>query len=358
MPWLDEITYTDSPNALRKERRKELPLITIVIPVYNGSNYVGRAIKSAIAQREHYSAIEVFVVNDGSTDNGATQRIVQEFGSAVRYVEKQNGGVASALNLAIQEMKGEYFSWLSHDDFFATNRFAVLKPYLFSLAENTILSHDTILVDESEKVIRADHSLSEKIHSFPYFNLTGCFFSGCALLIPKRLLSSAGPFRENLACTQDMEMWARLSHFACVVHIKMCLTSITVHEHQGSVTQRAKLATERSLLFAEIVKRYLHDEHSWHHACSLLHWRTPRLLAVYLFQYYSSIRNSPLAANQVVASYNKSFNSCLTRTEKSIFLGKIFSILYFLSRALIIGKIAGPKGLWRSACMWLQRNFH
>ena len=94
--------------------KKEMPLVSIVIPVYNGSNYLGQAINSALAQT--YKNIEILVINDGSTDDGVTERIAKAYGSQIRYYVKENGGVATALNFGIQKMRGEYFSWLSHDD--------------------------------------------------------------------------------------------------------------------------------------------------------------------------------------------------------------------------------------------------
>ena len=90
--------------------------VTIIIPVYNGSNYVREAIDSALAQT--YKNIEILVVNDGSTDEGATRDICLSYGDKITYYEKENGGVSTALNLGIEKMTGDYFSWLSHDDLY------------------------------------------------------------------------------------------------------------------------------------------------------------------------------------------------------------------------------------------------
>ena len=87
------------------------PIVSIVIPVYNGANYMKFAIDSALNQT--YEKVEVIVVNDGSNDNGETDRIARSYGDKIRYFSKENGGVATALNLAIENMKGEWFSWLS-----------------------------------------------------------------------------------------------------------------------------------------------------------------------------------------------------------------------------------------------------
>ena len=78
------------------------PLVSIIIPVYNGANYMREAIDSALAQT--YRNIEIIVVNDGSNDNGETERIALSYGDKIKYFHKENGGVSSALNLGIQNM--------------------------------------------------------------------------------------------------------------------------------------------------------------------------------------------------------------------------------------------------------------
>ena len=113
------------------------PLVSIIIPVYNGSNYVKEAIDSALAQT--YKNIEIIVVNDGSNDDGATEKIALSFGDKIRYFYKANGGISSALNYGIEKMQGEYFSWLSHDDKYTETKIekqiALLKE---TKKENTI----------------------------------------------------------------------------------------------------------------------------------------------------------------------------------------------------------------------------
>lgn len=91
-----------------------LPKVSIVIPVFNGSDYLDKAIQSALNQS--YQNVEIIVVNDGSNDGGKTAEIAKSYGDNIRYIEKENGGVSSALNRGIEAMTGEYFSWLSHDD--------------------------------------------------------------------------------------------------------------------------------------------------------------------------------------------------------------------------------------------------
>ena len=90
--------------------------VSVIIPVYNGSNFLESAIESVINQT--YNNIEIIVVNDGSNDNGKTKKIAEKYLGKIRYFEKPNGGVATALNLGLRLMTGDFFAWLSHDDFY------------------------------------------------------------------------------------------------------------------------------------------------------------------------------------------------------------------------------------------------
>ncbi|MBO5570669.1 MAG: glycosyltransferase, partial [Clostridia bacterium] len=77
-----------------------LPKVSIVIPVYNGANFLREAIDSALGQT--YPNIEILVVNDGSDDGGETESIALSYGNQIRYFRKENGGVATALNFGIE----------------------------------------------------------------------------------------------------------------------------------------------------------------------------------------------------------------------------------------------------------------
>ena len=65
--------------------------VSMIIPVYNGANYLREAIDSALAQT--CPDCEVLVINDGSTDNGATEAVALSYGDKIRYFSKENGGL-------------------------------------------------------------------------------------------------------------------------------------------------------------------------------------------------------------------------------------------------------------------------
>lgn len=131
------------------------PLVSIIIPVYNGANYVAEAIESALNQT--YKNIEIIVVNDGSTDE--TEKIVKKYGDKVRYFSKENGGTSTALNVGIKNMKGDYFSWLSHDDMYYPNKIKIQIEELKKLEnKDTILMTDHDGINENyEKTYRTNY---------------------------------------------------------------------------------------------------------------------------------------------------------------------------------------------------------
>lgn len=185
------------------------PLVSIIIPVFNGSNYVREAIESALSQT--YSNIEVIVVNDGSTDNGATENIILEYKDKITYIKKENGGVSSALNAGIRNMKGEYFSWLSHDDVYMPDKIEkqieTLKKYNVS---NAVVKSFTRFIDKnSDHIDYMKANPYEKVlpwdDAVQYVTRKG--INGCTLLIPKKVFSEVGLFDERLRYCQDTFMW-------------------------------------------------------------------------------------------------------------------------------------------------------
>ena len=187
------------------------PLVSIVIPVYNGANFLAEAIDSALAQT--YRNLEVIVVNDGSTDGGATERIACSYGDKIRYFSKPNGGVSSALNLGIEKMKGEYFSWLSHDDLYAPDKIEYQVNQLAGVGDRTsviALCGSGLIDAEGKRLIKTKRDLYGLISSDRMFSLycKDYVINGCALLIPKSAFVKYGAFID-LRFQQDMECWVR-----------------------------------------------------------------------------------------------------------------------------------------------------
>ena len=220
------------------------PLVSIVIPVYCGENYLAEAIDSALAQT--YPNTEILVINDGSDDSGATERIALSYGDKIRYFHKINGGVSSALNMGIREMHGDFFSWLSHDDLYTPNKIAnqiqILSERPHENREIVLMCSEELINSQGKKIFRPFtkclHGEFTGIEIFKYcqrsFRLS---LNGCGMLIPKSILDKVGFFDETLRYIQDYEYWYRIMiggfSFICTID-----KNVLGRVHEEQITAR------------------------------------------------------------------------------------------------------------------------
>ena len=106
---------------------EERPLVSVIIPVYNGARHLGAALESVFAQT--YRSFEVILVDDGSVDDSGV--IAQSF-PEVRYIHQTNRGVAAARNNGIEAARGEFFAFLDQDDLWTTEKLQIQIEYLLS----------------------------------------------------------------------------------------------------------------------------------------------------------------------------------------------------------------------------------
>ena len=241
-------------------------LVSIIIPVYNGEEYVRKAIDSALSQT--YKNIEVLVINDGSTDN--SDSIIKEYGARIRYFNKSNGGVASALNLGISKMRGKYFSWLSHDDMYYPEKIEMLFNHIKKCKKNTIAISDWTIIDEKDHVIK-QNVLDDKLEIVPRAFLAfdrKTWLNACAMLILKELFDKFGYFDESLRTTQDYDMFNTLMKSGVKFSIlHQPLLYSRSHEKQGSLSDPGALDNSdlihtkiiQDLSIAEIIKYFNND---------------------------------------------------------------------------------------------------
>lgn len=238
------------------------PLVSIVIPVYNGSNFLCEAIDSAVAQT--YKNCEIIVVNDGSNDD--TENIALSYGNKIRYFSKKNGGTSTALNLAIENMRGEYFSWLSHDDLYYPKKIARAVEELSKL-ENK----DTIIISDVDGM--TDHTRTfptalyqahrdaypKRNNSYLYpviYNKT----HGCTHLISKKVFEMVGLFDVKALVAHDFEFYYRA--FAKFPHLYIDEPLVTARESSNRQGKRSHTRgnIEYSLLYIDILDHLNEEE--------------------------------------------------------------------------------------------------
>ncbi len=252
---------------LAKGKRKENfnPKISIIIPVYNGSNYLEEAIICALNQT--YKNTEIIVVNDGSTDEGKCKTIAKKYKKQIKYYEKENGGVSSALNYGIKKMKGEYFSWLSHDDLIEPNHIEKLVEYLSIEGHEKHIPYAAFKFVDEFGILKTDETIQAKLYCYDYktsiinnyYTLLKGEINGGSVLIPKKAFDKYGYFDESQRITQERDMWSRLINEYKFICIPYATAIIRMHSKRVTNTNpRIKIESDAKNL--EIIKSLSDDK--------------------------------------------------------------------------------------------------
>jgi len=123
------------------------PYASILIDTYNHEKFIEQAIASALEQDFPASEREIIVVDDESTDR--TGEIVRKFEPQLRYLHKQNGGQASALNAGIPECRGEIVAFLDGDDWWEREKLGTVANDMEAHPETGTVGHGIFEADET-----------------------------------------------------------------------------------------------------------------------------------------------------------------------------------------------------------------
>lgn len=160
---------------------KEMPLISVIIPVFNVEKYLINCIESVISQT--YKRIEIILVNDGSTDNsGNICDKYEKKDSRIKVIHKENGGLSDARNFGIENSNGQYITFIDSDDdienYYIEYLYNLLLKYKtkMSIAAYTIISKDkkiNIGQGYDEKLLSTEECLN-RILSEKGFTISSC----------------------------------------------------------------------------------------------------------------------------------------------------------------------------------------
>lgn len=215
-----------------------MPKVSIVIPFFN-CPYIDRAIESSLNQT--YKDVEVIVVNDGSTLYN--EKIVP-YVKRIKYIEKGNGGTASALNIGIRHATGEYFAWLSSDDLYHPTK--IEKQLHFMKANHAFASYSNFnLINEQGTIVSYSQSqgFPNQIQFLKRMR-RGCVINGCTVMLKMRIFKEFGLFDETLLYTQDYDYWLRILPKYKFHYYPDCLVNYRVHSNMGSKKHKMDVRKE------------------------------------------------------------------------------------------------------------------
>lgn len=203
-------------------------LVSVVIPAFNGAEFIGQTIESILAQT--WPAVEVLVVDDGSTDG--TPEVVERFGDHVRLLQQKNSGTPAARNLGLKHAKGEFFAVLDQDDLWLPQKLARQIPrfredpkigLVYARIEFVLLSTGTV----TDTYFPADEL---NVHDL----LGHKVLPVQTMLFRRSALDQIGPFDVSLPGTDDWDIGIRMAAEFRMLGIDEVLGRVGLHgEQQG-----------------------------------------------------------------------------------------------------------------------------
>ena len=228
----------------RSKTIKNSSLVSVIIPTYNGSNTILRAINSVLNQT--YSNLELIIVDDCSKDN--TFEVIKSVGDKRVKVlrHKKNRGGSAARNTGIKEAKGEYIAFLDDDDEWLSEKVEKQVEYLknkeSSLCKGVVCSYMILSGKKWRTVIQTkEGDLREDI-----FLMRLSLAAGSCLMVRKEIFNDIGMFDESYLRHQDMEFVLRFLRKYKLAVVREPLAKI--YGHSGNVSGQKMLEVKSKFL--------------------------------------------------------------------------------------------------------------
>ncbi len=215
-----------------------MPLISVVLPVYNGERYLRQSISSVLNQ--NLKDFELLIHDDASTDN--TVEIVESFqDTRIKFYKgTKNKGIFAGINKLILETQSPYVHLWSQDDIMCPDCLEEFYEFHSLNREVAFSFSSSYSIDEKDRVLKSgpDDGINFTIEpkdAIPLFLVYGCMPGNISrVVVNKELVLKEGLFREDLAFIGDFDMWVRLSSKYPMGRIRKRLQKIRNHSQQAS----------------------------------------------------------------------------------------------------------------------------
>lgn len=201
--------------------------VSIILPVYNGEEYLEKALDSIICQT--YENWELIIVNDCSTDR--TEAIVSDYvkkdNRIKLFTNFENLKLPKSLNVGFEHATGDYYTWTSHDNNLKPTMIETLVSFLENNPDYGMVYSDFTYISDNGDII-GKSSLGEP-KELLYGNQVGASF-----MYRSEIAHLVGGYDPNLFLAEDYEYWLRIFFVAKVYHLKKDLYDYRVHSESLS----------------------------------------------------------------------------------------------------------------------------
>jgi glycosyltransferase involved in cell wall biosynthesis len=203
------------------------PNVSVIIPNYNYSQYIGEAVESVLSQT--YVNVEIIVVDDGSKDNSL--EVLEIFGDKIKVIAQKNAGVSVARNNGVANSNGEFIAFLDADDVWLPEK--IEKQIALFLNDKTLgLVHVAVQdIDANGKNLEThfDGLSGEVSHELLLFRRAVILGGGSGIMIPRKIFDEVGGFDLRLSTSADWDIFYQISSRYKVGFINEILLKYRLH---------------------------------------------------------------------------------------------------------------------------------
>lgn len=218
-----------------------MPLVSVIIPVYNGEKTIQATVESVLAQT--LTDLEVIVVNSGSTDE--TQNILENLNDKrLRVIHYPQAIVSVNRNRGVTHANSDYLCFLDADDLWTEDKLACQYQALQNNPQAAVAYSWTTCIDESDRVLRQSCHVNYSGYILPQLLLNDFIGSGSNVMIRRDAFETVGGFDESLTNAEDADLWLRLAakyEFA-VVQKAQILYRISPQSKSSNIERMEKMS--------------------------------------------------------------------------------------------------------------------
>jgi glycosyltransferase involved in cell wall biosynthesis len=191
------------------------PIITILVPVYNHEEYIGRCLRSLINQNIQRAYFEIMVINDASTDN--SDSVITNFKNEIYYIRnKRRLGLPGTLNVGIKKIKTPYFVRVDSDDYVNENFLIFLLNFIEFNKYMDAIAFDYYLIDKNEKILQRVNCLEKPI--------------GCGIIFKTDQIVKLGMYDKDFLLHEDKDLRKRFLKKFNIFRLELPLYRYRQHE--------------------------------------------------------------------------------------------------------------------------------
>ena len=232
--------------------------VSVILPCYNGTQWIADTVNSVLGQT--YRNFELIVIDDGSTDN--SKEIVSSYlcDERVRYIYQENRGFSAAINRGIKESSGDLIGFIGQDDLWLHDKLELQVEYLNNHNDVDLVHSSFFVIDPQGRIIGIRNVEIPNVSSKRKFIeklFLGNFIGFETVLVKRECFDKVGFFDERMVGFSDHDMWLRISgSFNTEGYVNLPLVKKREHEFQLSKVRMEAVLKDEFIIVRKAIERY------------------------------------------------------------------------------------------------------